>query len=446
MTKTIHRRRVLRGMLGGTAIAVGLPFLECFLNTNGTALADGAPMPVRFGTWFWGLGMNKTIFTPEKSGANFDLKPELAPIRSVQQHINLYSHFRISTDGRPSLCHYTGWVVLRCGQAPMDRESVPGESIDVTVADALGGGTRFRSLELTATGDKRNSFSFRSARAVNPPEISPVNFYRRVFGAEFQDPNSSHFQPNPELLLRKSVLSAVKEDSAQLRKSLGAADRDRLDQYFTSLRGLEQRLELQLQKPAPAPSCRIPPAEPREVTEGMDAELVAERHKLMTDILVAALACNQTRIFNMSYSSSFAGTTRTGTPSTHHTITHEEVVNAHGYQETHSWFVSRAMESWAYFVGSLAAVREGDRTLLDNTLVFAHSDQETAKIHSMDGIPMMSAGNAGGRLKTGLHIDGRNEALATQVGLTMLRAVGLNLQEWGKGSMRETKSIDSILV
>lgn len=445
MSKVIDRRTVLRGMLGSTAVTVGLPFLECFLNSNGTALANGAPIPVRFGTWFWGLGMNQNIFTPEKRGANFDLKAELAAIQPVQDYINLFSNYRLYTDGQPSLCHYTGWVVLRCGQAPTDRESVPRESIDVTVADRIGGGTRFRSLEITATGDRQHSYSFRSANAVNPPEVSPLAFYQRVFGPEFQDPNSPHFRPNPELMLRKSVLSAVRDDSVQLHKRLGSADRARLDQYFTSLRGLEERLALQLQKPPPAAACRVPAAPLEEIPTGTDIELVTQRHKLMTDILVAALACNQTRVFNMGYSHSFAATTKKGVPSIHHALTHEEPMNAQGYQETHSWFVRRAMESWAYFVGALAAVREGDRTLLDNTLVFAHSDQAEARRHTMDGIPMMTAGRAGGRIKSGLHVDGRMEAEATQLGLTLLQAMGLERHEWGSGTMRTAKVVDGIL-
>jgi Protein of unknown function (DUF1552) len=444
-SKTIDRRTVLRGMLSGTAVTVALPFLECFLNSHGTALASGAPMPVRFGTWFWGLGMNKKLFIPDKLGPDFDLKEELSAIRPVKDYINLFSRYRVITDGRPNLCHYTGWVVLRCGQAPADKESLPSESIDVTVADSIGGGTRFRSLEMTATGDKLHSYSFRSAQSVNPPEVSPVAFYRRVFGPEFGDPNSPDFRPNPELMLRKSVLSAVREDSVQLQKRLGSADRARLDQYFTSLRGLEQRLALQLQKPPPAAACYKPPALPKEVATGMDVELVGERHKLMTDILVAALACNQTRVFNMGYSHSGANTTKNGEPNTHHVLTHEEPMNKQGYQELHSWFVRRSMEAWAYFVGALAAVHEGDRTLLDNTLVFAHSDQEFARTHTTDGIPMMTAGRAGGRIKSGIHFDGRNDAVATQVGLTLLQAMGLEKPAWGSGSMKTAQVVDGIL-
>ena len=198
MSKTLNRRTLLRGMLGGGAVSVGLPFLECFLDEHGTAMANGAPMPVRFGTWVWALGMNKKIFTPDKVGADYDLKEELLAIKPVKEHINLFSHYRTLRDGRPSLCHYTGWVVLRCGEAPTDRNSFPGESIDVTIADSIAGGTRFRSLEMAATGDKQHSYSFRSAQAVNPPEVSPLAFYQRVFGPEFQDPNAPTFTPNSQ--------------------------------------------------------------------------------------------------------------------------------------------------------------------------------------------------------------------------------------------------------
>ncbi len=69
--KNLTRRRVLRGMFNGTAVAVGLPLLNCFLNNNGTALASGAPLPQRFGTWSWGLGMSKSIFVPKKTGRRF---------------------------------------------------------------------------------------------------------------------------------------------------------------------------------------------------------------------------------------------------------------------------------------------------------------------------------------------------------------------------------------
>ena len=76
----LNRRTVLRGIVGGAAVNVALPLFNCMLNTNGTALADGKPMPIRFGTWGWGLGMNQSIFVPKKYGEDFDL-PELGPAR-----------------------------------------------------------------------------------------------------------------------------------------------------------------------------------------------------------------------------------------------------------------------------------------------------------------------------------------------------------------------------
>ena len=130
----LSRRRVLRGMLNGAAVTVGLPLLNCFLNDNGTALASGAPMPVRFGTWFWGLGMSSSMFVPKKIGADYDLPEELLPLERVRQHINLYTNFNAFRDSAPNLCHYTGWIVCRTGIAPIASEDKPGETIDVTIA------------------------------------------------------------------------------------------------------------------------------------------------------------------------------------------------------------------------------------------------------------------------------------------------------------------------
>ena len=90
------RRRVLRGMLKGGAVTVGLPLLNCFLNSNASAMASGAPMPLRFGTWFWGLGMNAKVFVPSATGASFDLPEELAAIGRVKQHMNVYTNFNLA--------------------------------------------------------------------------------------------------------------------------------------------------------------------------------------------------------------------------------------------------------------------------------------------------------------------------------------------------------------
>ncbi len=442
----INRRRILRGMLNGAAVTVALPYLECFLNSNGTALASGAPVPIRFGTWFWGLGMTKQIFTPTKVGADYDLPEQIASWKDIKQHVNLYSNMNVSTDGRPVPCHYTGWVSVMTGEAPLNGSSYPRESIDVTVADAIGTTTRFRSMQLAATANPRSTHSFRSTEAVNPPEVSVSELYQKIFGPEFQDPNSPSFTPDVRIKTRKSVLSGVMEQSADFRRTLGKADQARLDEYFTATRELESRLALQLEKPDPAPACKVPAAANKELPVGIESELLITRHNLMTDFLVMALACNQTRVFNMMYSDATAVTTRKGFAKVHHTITHEEPYDVKlGYQTEASWFVTRSMESFAYFVKALAKFKEGDATLLDRSLVFGYSDLSLAQAHSLVGIPMMTAGSAGGRLKTGIHFDGKG-APVTRVGLTVQQALGLQTAEWGQNSMRTSQAIGEVLV
>lgn len=444
--KEVTRRRFLKGMVAGSAVTVGLPFLEVFLNVNGTALASGAPIPTRFGTWFWGLGMNKKIFVPKKIGADFDLPEEIAALAPVKKHINLFTNFNATTDGRPNLCHYTGWVVLRSGGVPLDRGDLPGQSVDVTIADAIGRGTPFRTLDVTATGDARDTYSFRGSNAYNVPEVSPAKLYEKLFGPRFQDPNANTFTPDPRIMAEKSVLSGVVEQTATLNKSLGHADKVRLDQYFSGIRDVENQLAMYLEKPEPRPACHKPGAITEEFPSGVDSTLVSSRHDLMTRILVMAVACNQTKVFNMTYANSFANTVKAGYDKGHHTITHEEIEDpVLGYQVMSSWFNRRAMESWANFVKQFADFPEGDGTLLDNTLIYAHSDQNYAKIHSIEGIPMFTAGTGGGRIKTGLHIDG-GLSPGTRLPFTLQRVMGIDVASWGEGANRATTEISEILV
>jgi hypothetical protein len=432
-------------MLNGSAIAVALPLLDCFLDDNGTALASGAPLPLRFGTWSWGLGMSEALFVPKKTGAHYDLPPEIAPLQAIQQHINLFTNYRVFKDAAPNLCHHTGWVILRTGIAPLTAINRPGETIDVTVARKIGSATRFQNLSATATGDVRDSFSYENGNTLNTPEFSPIRFYRRLFGAEFQNPNASDFKPDPHVMVRRSVLSGVLDETKALKRGLGSDDRARLDQYFTGLRDLERRMDLQLVKPAPIDSCRVPPA-PEDLPAGLDADLVSKRHRLLTDLMLMAVACDQTRVFNMYYAGAFSATTQPGYDKPHHTATHEEAVVAAEQCQPHvSWYTRRAMEEWAYYVQAIGKIKEGAGTMLDHVLIYAMTDQSFAKIHAIEGIPMFTAGTAGGRIKTGLHIDG-GASQGTRLGLTAMRLMGVDLPSWGTQSNTTSHEIGDILV
>src|SRR6202035_1057528 len=94
------RRRVLRGMMGGAAVSVGLPFLDCFLNTNGTALASGAPLPLAFRTFFLGCGLNPGRWEPKTIGANYDMNIETAPLQPFKSRINVVSGMKVFLDGK----------------------------------------------------------------------------------------------------------------------------------------------------------------------------------------------------------------------------------------------------------------------------------------------------------------------------------------------------------
>ena len=118
MNKDFTRRRVLRGMLGGGAVTLGLPFLDCMLNTNGTALAGGRPLPIRFGTWNWGLGMNPQRWVPAKTGADYELTPELKYIEKHKGQVSVLSGFDVPLDGKPNSAHYTGNIGFRMGATP----------------------------------------------------------------------------------------------------------------------------------------------------------------------------------------------------------------------------------------------------------------------------------------------------------------------------------------
>lgn len=444
MTK-LSRRTILRGVMNGAAVGVALPLLDLFLDNHGQALASGAPLPIRFGTWFWGLGVTEDRWTPTKVGAAYDLPDELKPIAPYRDRITVLSGFDVVLDGKPNLPHNSGGIGIRTGVAPATA-ALPAPSFDVLISDHIGTQTRFRSLELSATRDAANSLSGRGEGSLNPAETSPVRLYARLFGPEFVDPNGADFKPSPAIMARQSVLSAVADQRKALEARVGVRDKERLDQYFTALRQTEQQLDLQLQRPAPLAACRIPRRPMDTEPPNNQVEYVIENHKVMAGLLAMALACDQTRVFNMNFNNGASSLTKAGSTISHHQLTHEEQIDPKlGYQPEATWFVERCMEAFGVFVDTLGKFQEGDRTLLDNCLVVAHSETNFAKVHSVEGIPMMLAGRAGGKVKTGLHVRGASTP-ASRVGLTVQQAMGLPIDAWGEGGMHTNRPITEIVV
>ena len=442
----IHTRRfLLRGLFQGSATAMALPFLDCFLDGNGKALAaTGTAIPTRFGTFFWGCGLTKALYLPKSSGASYEDTPQLASLKPYKGKFNLLSGFRAYIDDKPNIQHWTGNAAITTGTAPTNDTQFDAKTIDQTIADSISRGSRFRSIEVSCCGNKRESYSSLGGSNINPPEISPLGLYTRLFGAGFQDPSKGDWKPNPEIMLQHSVLSVVAEDRKLLSKGVGAGDRARLDQYFTSVRELEKTLEVELRRPEIAAQVEIPAA-PEELPMSKSVPNLRKVTPVLAKLLAIGLATDQTRIFNMAFSEPASTIYVPGDSRPFHQSTHEEPVDeALGYQPVTSKFSTYSMEGFAELVGALEAVKEGDGTLLDHSLVLAYTDTSNAKLHAVDGIPMLLAGSAGGRLKTGIHYAGTGTSVA-RVGLTIQQAMGLSVDRWGTDSNMTNKPISEIM-
>jgi hypothetical protein len=447
--KTLDRRTLLRGMLkGGTAVMVGLPLLECFLDSTGTAYAAaGGALPPCFGTWHWSLGLIPDHWVPAATGSKYELPEHLAALRPIQSKINLYSGMQVFLDGKVNQNHYSGAQAQMTGMVSRNGSDYT-TSLDTIIGDHIQPRARFRSIEVACNGNRRGTWSSRGATGMNPAEISPLELYTRIFGPEFVDPNNADFKPDPEVMVRHSVLSAVTEQRLALMNKVSSADRARLDQYFQSLRDLEQKLALELEKPAALPGCTVPRIESEPESLGTMINQVGKTQRQFAQLLGHALACGQTQVINVALASGSGGgnsLSTPGDPKVYHSQTHEEPIDpALGYQPKCKEYAEDSMKFFTEFVQVLESIPEGAGTLLDRTVVFAFTDHGEARIHSMKKYPIFTAGSGAGRLKTGLHVNLEGDA-ATRVGFTLMHALGVPKDSWGTESNQTSKPISEVL-
>ncbi len=448
MTPRFNRRSLLRGLLGGATVCLGLPALDIFLDGNGKAWADGAKLPVRFGTYFWGLGLTDTPtggtrWVPSRQGQGYEITPELQSLAPVRDKVSVFSGFRAIGDGKPNVVHWSGHASILSGVAPAATGSFDAPSFDTRIADAIGGSSRFKSLEISPSG-KALSYSTRTGRAFATPETTPLSLYARVYGEGFQDPNNPNWRPDPKIMLRQSVLSAVADQRQALMADVGRADQVKLDQYFTSLREMENQLEIQLQKPEKCEACVIP-KQPGEGKKSASIDVVNANNKAMARLLAMSLACNQTRVFNCVHTPGSSETYIAGDSKIYHQYTHDEPTDAKlGYQPMSSKLAGMVMQGLGDFLSEMDAIKEGDGTLLDHMLVMAFSDTGYAKIHSLENIPILLAGGAGGRHKAGQHIAAKGEPV-TRISLTAQQIIGAPVGEFGAGAMKTSRPIAEVM-
>lgn len=452
----IPRRTFLRGTLaGGVGIAVGLPLLEPMLDGNGSALAQGAALPRRFGVFFFGngRGVEQAKWRPTGSGASWAPSPLLQPLSGVKDYITVVTGMNAKLDKSPQ-GHHKGSAAILSGHefvtqpannAPY-RSTFAKPSIDQLVAASVGAATRFKSLELATSsrvirgeGTTINYISHNGPDSPNPPELDPVALFDRLFadGGAMQPATPAVTQGLRAL--RGSVLDTVLGDLDAMRARVGAADRVRLEQHTESIRAIERRLT---SAPAMAALQCDDPTKPAAITGMSGKEPLAERLDAMGDLLALALSCDLTRVFSLQWSGSAGGPVfwQVGATRAHHDLSHDGA----GAQALIEKITIFTMEELAKMLTKFRDTPDGAGNLLDSLALLITSDTSDGEAHSVNDLPVVIAGKAGGALKyPGVYYHSNGEH-TNRVLLSVLRGVGLTLAEIGEGNNKQTAGVSAI--
>jgi hypothetical protein len=374
----------------GSVLRLALPIFDAQLNANGTAYAAEQPLETRFVLWFNGNGIPERYWIPAETGPGYRMTPCLSPLAPLRDSVHVISGLdnpaaRISTTGNE---HHRAMSGLFSGTAFTGR-GAGGPSFDHVLSGHIGGKSRFRSLQIgvcqESHGDNiHRNLSWSGRDQALPPEMVPHDLFDRIFGVK--DPNWVE--------RKKSILDAVRESSATLESTLGQADRQRLDQYMSSIRDLERSIS------ALPPEYRAA-VEPESEGDMRDWPRIA---KIQSDLLVHALASHQTRVasYMLTKAQSLTRFPWLGyTTQRHHDYTHHNP-NSPEQQRTMRDIARWHVEEFAYLLARLKSVREGDKTLLDRTcLLFVHEHAE-ANEHKNNGLSVILAGRVN-KMVTGTH-------------------------------------------
>lgn len=438
MSTHLNRRTFLRGLVAGAAVSVALPPLEAMMNANGTAYAAGGAFPCRFGLYFWGNGILPDRWVPTDTGPDYTLSPQLAPLEGVRDHVAVLSGYTLKVAN--VVAHGSGVAGILSGRDMIQQgedATFAGPSLDQVIAGAIGDATRFRSLEVGVQPGMTGR-SHTGPWSVNPPESDPVALFERLFGPSFRQPGDGSVV-DPRIALKRSLLDGVLADAQTLNTKLGAADRARLEQHLDAVRDLELRLARLQEDPPDLDACVRPEApEPIPPIEGRPQMLA--RARVMADLTTMALACDQTRVASMWFTDPLNDVLFPDATAGHHQLTHDEP----GDQPQVHDIILATMEGFAYWLESMRDITEGDGTLLDHCAVLATSDVSYGRTHSIDEYPILVAGGADGRLKTGFHHRTGGGENAGRVPLTLLRALGVSAASFGEGNAQTDRTVSEL--
>ncbi len=439
--KPISRRTVLKGL----GAAVALPWLEAMAPWQALASAPaGAAAPNRLAFLYIPNGVNMAEWRPPAEGPLGALPSILKPLEPVKDHLLVLSGLtadkaRPNGDGPGDHARALAAFLTGCQPRKTDGADIRvGISADQVAAARVGDQTRLPSLEIGCEGGRQagscdsgyscaysNTISWRAATTPVPKEINPRLVFDRLFATT---PPAERAARD---LKRRSVLDFVQEDAGSLKAQLGATDRRKLDEYFSSVRDIELRIA----RSEKLPEVKLPDGtkKPDGIPAGYEDHL-----RLMCDLLVLAFQTDVTRIctFVLANEGSNRPYPFIGVPEGHHDLSHHQndPKKLAKIREINTFH----MKSFAYLLTRLRSVREGDGTLLDHCLIAYGSGNGDGNRHNHDDLPVLLAGGGGGTLKSGRHLRYPINTPLNNLWLSMLDRMNVKVPALGDSTGRLT--------
>jgi hypothetical protein len=435
-----------RTFLKGVGAVVALPALDAMtpafasrLDRRSLGGGGHSTPPLRLAFTYVPNGVTMAHWTPAGEGAGFECSRVLKPLERFREHTLVLSGLaqrngRALGDGpgdhaRAAASYLTGVHPRKTAGADIQN----GISVDQIAAQHLGTRTRFASLELGCDDSRTvgncdsgyscaytNSLAWRGPATPMPPETNPRLVFERLFGdVDTSLPAETRAR---RLLYRRSILDLVTERTAALTATLGASDKRKLDEYLSSIREIERRIESAEQDPTDlVPVIDKPTGIP---------VLYPDYVKLMFDLQVIAFQTDLTRVVTMMMGRE--GSMRTypeiGVPDPHHPLTHHRG-NAEWIEKVTQVNVLH-MELFAGFIEKLNATPDGDGTLLDHSIIVYGSGLSDGNRHTHEDLPVLLVGR-GGRFRSGSHIVYPKDTPMTNLYLTLLDRMGVPAEKLG---------------
>ena len=414
-TSNLPRRTLLKGL----GVALALPFLDCMAPRLGAVEPSSAlALPRRMFCIETNQGILPQHFFPEQPGRGYQPTPYLKILGDHLADMTVFSGVSLpEVDGghHAELCFLTG--AGHPGRGGF-RNTI---SLDQFATERIGLLTRFSSLSWCV--DNNNSLSFTGAGVMIPGENKQSRIFKRLFIQGTPDEVEAQVG---RLREERSILDQVGERTKQLNGEVGSADRDKLDQYFTSLRELERRLvvaEEWERRPKPKIDAKMP-------ADINDRAAVIERTRSMFDLARLAFASDSTRLITLYINQDFVRPNIAGVTDGTHQLTH------HGNQPEKLAMLKLIEDAQfrelAGLLTALKAAKEPHGSLLDTTMVLYGTNMGSANAHSNDNLPVLLAG---GGFKHGSHLafDRKKNYPLTNLYVSMLQRLGIETSQFSSG-------------